>query len=181
MSKRFHFYCLFLIFTFVLFNCKVESSPIETKDSINLKEPTNAKAPIITSQPTDATVVLPGTGLLAVIAESSDGGQLSYQWYLFDDNSQQGVLIENAFYAVLKIEPTNVGRNGYYCVITNTISDNGDGGVKSSSINSEIAYIDAKYLKDIVPAPTFVKQPVSMNIAPHGGTVTLSCKVLMVL
>lgn len=152
-----------------------EKKIVSPRITVTVLECVSAQKPSIIKQPSDVTVVIPGTGVLAVIAGVSDEGELSYQWYLVNDNSQIGIKIENAVNAIYKIAPSTSGRNGYYCVITNTINDNGDGGIKTASITSEIAYIDAKYIKDIIPAPTFIKQPVSMNIAPHGGTVTLSC------
>ena len=67
------------------------------------------------------------------------------------------------------------GKTGYYCVITSTIEDNGDGGAKSASVTSGTAWLTTVYLKDVVPAPAFTEQPPQMSVAPCNQGVTLSC------
>lgn len=50
---------------------------------------------------------------LEIIAESPDGGELSYQWY------KNGEKIEGAIFNTYKPIITEIGKNTYYCEITN--------------------------------------------------------------
>ena len=95
----------------------------------------HAQSPTITTQPQDADV-LTGTALsINVAANVTDGGTLTYQWY---ENGDIITGATNANYTV----PTNVAKTFYYSVvIKNTISNNGDGGIKTISVTSNIAII----------------------------------------
>ncbi len=136
----------------------------------------HANAPTITAQPVNTEAIIPATRIFTVGAYAPDGGLLSYQWYSLTDGENEGKEIAGASEARYTVNVSEVGKIGYYCVITNTIFDNGDGGNKSASIQTETAWLEAVYLKDVVPAPYFTEEPASMNIAPYGQTVKLSCK-----
>ncbi|MBR1403956.1 MAG: CotH kinase family protein, partial [Treponema sp.] len=100
---------------------------------------------------------------------------LRYQWYSVQDGESEGSAIENETSTTLKIRTEHLGKTGYYCVVTNTIGDNGDGGKKVAEAKSATIWIDAVYLKDIVSAPEFTVQPQAMNIAPYNRSIELSC------
>ena len=156
----------FLSITTLLFGCKAET---DTPMSISVKDP------IIIIQPSDVTAVIPATRTLTVGAYTTDNGVLTYQWYKILENETQGVLLQNENKPELKITATQLGKTGYYCAITNTIPDNGDDGKKTITINSDIAWFDAIYLKDIISAPVFTKQPPTLNIAPYNQHLELEC------
>jgi hypothetical protein len=72
-----------------------------------------------------------------------EGGTLSYQWYsnTTTDNSG-GTAISDKTSATFADVPTSViGTFYYYVVVTNTIADNGDGGVKTASTSSAVTMI----------------------------------------
>jgi len=106
-----------------------------------LTETTNnivhAQAPAITTQPQDRTVSLGGSLTLDVVAVSNDGGTLSYQWY------RNGVAISGATGATYTPSTAEAGRYVYSVVVTNTISNNGDGGIKTQTVTSASAAVVA--------------------------------------
>ena len=135
----------------------------------------NANTPVITSQPADAEAIIPAIHVFSVGAYTADEGILTYQWYSVLEGESEGTAIEGAAESKLRLTESKVGKTGYYCVITSTIEDNGDGGAKSASVTSETAWLTTVYLKDVVPAPTFTKQPPQMSVAPYNQSITLSC------
>lgn len=136
----------------------------------------NASKPIITAQPQSDSAIIPAVHVFSLAAYVADDGMISYQWYAVADGESEGNALAGETKAVLRVSADRQGKTGYYCVATNTIPDNGDGGVKSASVTSETAWFDAVYLKDVVPAPTFTAQPSKMSVAPLGGSVMLSCE-----
>ncbi|MBR1402905.1 MAG: CotH kinase family protein, partial [Treponema sp.] len=96
-------------------------------------------------------------------------------WYSVQDGESEGSAIENETSTTLKIRTEHLGKTGYYCVVTNTIADNGDGGKKVAEAKSATIWIDAVYLKDIVSAPEFTVQPQAMSVAPYNRSIELSC------
>jgi hypothetical protein len=97
----------------------------------------NAQTPAITSQPTGATVVFNASHSLSVAANVSDGGSLSYRWYSNTSPSNSGgTAIPEAESATYNPSTVTIGTFYYFAEVTNTISDNGDGGVKTASVRS---------------------------------------------
>ena len=135
----------------------------------------NAAKPVIVQQPENVTSDFGKDFLLSVNAYSPDGGRISYQWY-FSPGEGDATAVEGANTSTYKgaVGADTIGS--YYCVVTNTIEDNGDGGKKSVGIQTETAWLSAVYLKDVVPAPVFTKQPPMMNVAAYNQGVTLSCE-----
>jgi hypothetical protein len=80
----------------------------------------NAEMPSITTQPSDATVIIDDTVELAIEANVSNG-TLSYQWY---ENTVQtnggGILIPGAVQSSYRPSTNAAGTRYYYCVVTNT-------------------------------------------------------------
>lgn len=67
---------------------------------------------------------------LTIVAESSDGGSLSYQWYQYGDVSS--VVIEDATSSSYTPPTDTAGEVIYYCEVKNTISS-GAAAVKNSN------------------------------------------------
>jgi uncharacterized protein YfaP (DUF2135 family) len=129
--------------------------------------PINAEAPSIGTQPQGAAVTVGTTHSLIVAATSLDGGELSYRWYrnISADNSG-GVLIPDATNATYSAPTGKEGTYYYYVVVTNTITDNGDGGVKTAATTSDIATLTVK------PLPINAEVP-NIGTQPQGATVTV--------
>jgi uncharacterized repeat protein (TIGR02543 family) len=113
----------------------------------------NAQAANITTHPVSAsyTINVSATAL-GVTAFSPDSGTLTYQWYSNTTNSNSGGnVINGATSASYTPSTSALGTRYYYVVITNTIADNGDGGVKSITTASNPAGITV-----IIPITTAV-------------------------
>ena len=87
--------------------------------------PTDAKAPSISEQPTSATYVQNETPInLLVLANNTDGGSLSYQWYCNTTNSTVGgTPVTSSSINGCTPSTAMVGTTYYYCVVTNTNSE----------------------------------------------------------
>lgn len=81
----------------------------------------DAAPPVIESFSLDQTVEQNAETTLSVVARSTDGGTLSYQWYRSEtEGSTGGEQIEGAT-APSYAPPTDIaGAYTYYCVVTNT-------------------------------------------------------------
>lgn len=132
----------------------------------------NAQTPVITSQPTGGTVTINTQHSLSVSANSPDSGTLSYQWYSNTSASNTGGIFTGVTTANYN-PPTNVtGTFFYYVQVTNTIPNNGDGGIKTVTISSNAVSL---IVNDKVNArnPEITGQPVSGSVI-FGGSYTLS-------
>ena len=108
----------------------------------------HAQPPVIEAQPQNESVYVDARDEINVNHEffveaySSDGGTLSYQWYSNTANSNtSGTLMPGATNATYTASANAAGTKYYYVEITNTISDNGDGGNKVSlpPVKSDVA------------------------------------------
>ncbi|WP_165452164.1 S-layer homology domain-containing protein [Paenibacillus thalictri] len=106
---------------------------------------TNAAEPVITTQPTGATVNVDGSAQLSVAATVNDGGVLSYQWYSNTANSNSGgSAVTGATYAAYN-PPTNAsGTVYYYAVVTNT--NNSVNGTKTATVTSNAVEVTVNAL-----------------------------------
>ena len=137
---------------------------------------TNAEVPVITTQPDDVSAVIPAIKVFQIGAYTEDGGVLTYQWYSVAEGETEGTPITDENKSKLIVNVKELGKTGYYCVVTNTIPDNGDGsGKKQASVKSETAWLDAIYLKEVISAPAFTDQPEKVNIVPYNQSIKLSC------
>lgn len=137
---------------------------------------TNANEPVITTQPEDVSAVIPAIKVFQVGAYTEDDGVLTYQWYSVAEDETEGTPITDENKSKLIVNVKELGKTGYYCVVTNTIPDNGDGsGKKQASVKSETAWLDAIYLKEVISAPVFIDQPAKLNIAPYNQNIKISC------
>jgi len=111
----------------------------------------NAQTPTITSQPTGALVTLNNSHSLSVAANIDDDGTLLYKWYSNTSVSNNGGTVITGATSVTYNPPTGTAGTFYYFVeVTNTISDNGDGGVKTTSIRSNAVVINVTSPSGIV-------------------------------
>jgi len=110
--------------------------------SLVLTEATNgivhAQAPTISTHPQSAELALNSSLILSVVAASNDGGVLSYQWY------KNGIAISGATDATYAPSTADAGRYDYSVIVTNSIPDNGDGGIKKQTATSTTATVVVK-------------------------------------
>ena len=95
-------------------------------------------APVITTQPTGAVYNVPGTTVsaLTVAASVSDGGTLSYQWFVNSaNNTSNATDIAGATNAAFTPPIHTTGTAYYFCRVTNTL-----GGAVSHTV-SDIAAV----------------------------------------
>ncbi|MBR5338343.1 MAG: Ig domain-containing protein [Lachnospiraceae bacterium] len=124
-----------------------------------------ASKPVIRSQPNQTGKIIygdPANRNLSVVANSPDGGTLSYQWYKNTTNSATGGLeitgATNPSFTIPGTEST--GTHYYYCVVTNTI------GISSALTVSDVVTVT------IDPADVNIDvKSVTLDVA----TVTLEC------
>src|SRR5574344_842858 len=119
--------------------------------------PLNAVSPVFSTQPaTESTVEVNSTLSLSVAANVSDDGTLSYQWYSSNSSSNEGgTAINDATSASYTVPTSTTGTYYFYCVIINTIADNGDGGTKTASSTSAVAKVTVKPVTVNAATPTF--------------------------
>ena len=120
------------------------ATTVSVTAKIEVNNKINAEVPIITEHPKGAiySTGQPLPDLTVTVSLPSDGGTLSYQWYKNTINSSEGgTPIPGE--TNIKYKPSNhtAGEMYYYAVVTNTISDNGDGGNKIAMMVSNIAEI----------------------------------------
>ncbi len=171
-AGTFHYYC-------VITNTLQESTNSATSPRITVivDSVINARKPVITAEPVNIKAIIPAEGTFTIGAASLDNGTLTYQWYKLSENTSEqseGTVITDAVQNTYKVTADATGKTGYYCVVTNTIKDNDDGGKKTATITSKVVYFEAVNLKDTLNSPVFTKQPVLMNIA--NPSTVLSCE-----
>lgn len=99
----------------------------------------NASSPKITKQPSDFHIRVNRSVTLAVNASGT--GTVSYQWYTCNVNGKNAVSISNANKNTYSFQTSEEGNKYFYCEITNTITDNGDGGIKSKSVKTNVVNV----------------------------------------
>ena len=154
VSSNFHFSFLIICILFVFSACKTE---IEEEITPII----NAEPPIITTHPISARAIVPATCTFTTGAYTKDNGTLTFQWYCIPDANDEASSekIEEATNSSLSTKMNTPSKIGYYCKITNTIEDNGDGGSKTASITTEIAWFETVNLSDVLECPVFTEQP----------------------
>ena len=98
----------------------------------------NAQAPNITTQPQSGSVVVGGTRTATIVANSPDGGTLSFQWYSNATASNAGgTAIGGETLPTFEIPTETAGVFHFYVVITNTnttVNGNQTASVTSNAI-----------------------------------------------
>ena len=85
--------------------------------------PAKCEVPTITTQPATKTDFGAGNMTATVVAEVSDGGTLTYQWYNAADDSE----VVGATAATL----STADEGTYYVIVTNTLAEHRDNSIKS--------------------------------------------------
>jgi len=138
-----------------------------------VKARVNAQAPNITGQPTGGTVIFGGTHNLTVTAVSPDSGTLTYQWYSNTSSSTTGGSIINNATSAAYNPPTNTAGTFYYFVqVTNTITNNGDGGTKTATARSNAVTLTVNSRVN-AQTPNITGQPTGGTVI-FGGTHNLT-------
>ena len=144
---------------------------------LTVNEQVNVQTPFIASQPTDATVTVNAPHSLSVEAIVTDGGSLSYQWYSNTSASNSGgTAITKATSDIYRIPTSTVGIFYYFVEVTNTISNNGNGGNKTASIRSNAVILTVN-TKVNAQTPTITSQPTNATVtlnASHSLSVAAS-------
>lgn len=129
----------------------------------------NANNPVISQQPVSKDYLLTDTiDELSVTATVADSGTITYQWYDAVDDSA----IDGETAATFDPGTLASGTYKYYVIVTNTIADNGDGGVKVRNVKSNTATIK---VMSIIP-PQINAQPALTNTYTLSTPITLSVK-----
>ena len=143
-----------------------------------------AQLPAISVSPKSASVIVDSSHTLSVTAASQDDGTLSYQWYRNTSETNTGGTPVGENQATFDVSTGTAGTFYYYVVVTNTIADNGDGGVKTATTTSPVATI---VISDKINAmqPTITTEPASASViaksahsievsatSPDGGTLS---------
>jgi formylglycine-generating enzyme required for sulfatase activity len=153
--------------------------PGEERKNPNLPLPEiiTAETPVITSQPAGATITVNAPHALSVSARVSDGGALSYQWYSNSSASLDGGMPISGATSTYYSPPTDkAGIFYYFAIITNTIPNNRDGGIKTASVYSDVATltVNSQVINQVnAQTPAITNQPASATITVN-GTHTLS-------
>ena len=127
--------------TFTSYEYLLQQGGVPTgEDTLNAPTfslPVNAQAAAINTQPVGGAVIVGASFNLTVEANSLDGGALSYQWYSnSSETNSGGTAIPGAANATYTAPTGASGVYHYYVVVTNTLTDNGDGGLKTAAIAS---------------------------------------------
>ena len=130
---------------------------------VTVQEVVNAAQPTITTQPIPSTVkVGDANPVLSVVANSTDDGQLSYQWYRNDTASTSGAFtIEDATGSSYTISTEQESDRYYYVVIKNT--KNAANGNTTAEITSAFVRVTVTGLVH-AEEPWISSQPVSVTV-----------------
>jgi hypothetical protein len=101
--------------------------------------PQDAEAPVITRQPERALYRVGDEAVLSVEAGVADGGELSYQWYVYAGDDGESSAVANAAGSTYSPPTAETGTTLYGVKVTNT--NNGVSGVKTAGTFSDTAEI----------------------------------------
>ncbi|MEK0314971.1 S-layer homology domain-containing protein [Cohnella sp. 56] len=134
-----------------------------------------AATPGIDSQPAADTVADEGDSVVLHVAaslQSGDSGELSYQWYRSDSNSNSGgVQLGSATGSSFTVPTAGAGVNYYYVVVTNT--DTTLPGNPTASVTSSVAKVTVNALTGAA-APIIDTQMSATQTVNEGDLLTLS-------
>jgi hypothetical protein len=116
---------------------------------------------------------------LTVHAEVDDGGTLSYRWYRSEtDSNEDGTAIPDETEASYTPPTDTVSIVYYYVEVTNTITDNGDGGNKTATAHSHTARIEVnEKVNAAVPHIATHPQGVEYTYGDTAEALTVSVEV----
>ena len=136
-----------------------ENTAIPEKQPETTVQPVNAQEPIILTNPVSARAVVPAKCTFIVGAYTKDTGSLTYQWYSITEEKTTGEVISGANSNTYEASSNTTGKIGFYCIITNTIEDNGDKGRKTASVTTQTAWLETITLSEVIDTPVFIHQP----------------------
>ena len=125
-------------------NGEKTASVTSDKATVTIIQTVNAATPVISNQPQNTSIDDGDSFVLSVVASVTDGGSLSYQWYIAEDASSEGKAISGEIKATLSTS-YNLKNNSvsedvyYYVVVTNT--NNSVNGNTSTSVTSSRAKV----------------------------------------
>ena len=124
------------------------SSPVQ----VTVNAQVNAASPNITTHPASNTYTVGTPVTLNVAASSTDGGDITFQWY---ENTTAmnsgGSPISGETTSSYSPSTATQGTKYYYVAVTNTINNNFDGGTKTNTLNSQVATITVNALVNAQP------------------------------
>lgn len=109
----------------------------------------NAAVPYITLQPENYKKKQNTKCVLEINASTSDYGKITYQWYKAESENSEGSKIQNEENKELEVSTITEGISYFYCIVTNTIEDNGDDGVKFQRVKSDVVKVEV-YIANLV-------------------------------
>ena len=137
-----------------------KTATIQTNTASLSNDKVEANEPVILTQPESASLHMPEKATLSVSAYSADKGTLSYQWH--KKTGSTDTAIDGATEVSYVVSAESVGETRYYCVVTNTIDDNKDGGTKSATAKSETATVTVTQVA--AATPLIFTQPESASL-----------------
>ena len=164
--KKQHFlaglFCVILFYSFVFISCDMAGS---TPDIVDAAEP------VFDTDPPGGKVALNQQTDIIVEVDSTDGGTLSYQWYILDAeyDSPDGILINGEVGSTLIVNGDEVGIYNYYVEVTNT--NTRVNGKRTATVRSGIKTIFVYDPAIPVFIPIIREQPSDARSMP--GEVTL--------
>jgi len=128
---------------------------------------TDAQQPTITTQPGNANVDINESVTLSVAAAVTDGGTLTYQWYINTaDSNTDGSPLNGATMSTFAPATGLEGTLYYYVVVTNTYKDST--GATTASVASNAARVTVR-----APALTNAQTP-AITTQPRDASVLLN-------
>jgi len=127
----------------------------------------NAAEPVIQTQPQSRNVDVGDEVLLSVVAESPDGGGLTYQWYVNTENSTtDGTPVGGGPNASYYAPTDEVGTKYYYVIVTNT--NNTVNGSTTAQKVSSVAQVTVNPIIDALQ-PAIITQPTGTTVVQSGN------------
>ncbi|MCL1984275.1 MAG: hypothetical protein FWG58_02600, partial [Methanomassiliicoccaceae archaeon] len=124
----------------------------------------NAQMPVITDQYVSGWVLKNSSAELYVTAAVTDGGMLTYQWYGSGDGTDFGP-ISGAVSETYDAPTGTIGWRYYYVIVTNTIDDNYDGGIKTKEVKSDVIALKVNDAAAVdADVPDITSQPVGGSV-----------------
>jgi len=132
----------------------------------------DAQTPSITTQPGNVNANVNDNITLSVTANATDGGTLTFQWFMNTvESTTGGALINGATSASFSPSTGFEGTLFYYVIVTNTITD--ENGVTASDITSTIARVT------VSTAPQTNAQTPSITTNPRDNIILINDRVTL--
>jgi|GEM_PF-4173139 len=126
-------------------------------DNESRLQTTNARRPQIITQPESGITYTNESIIIFVVAESHDGGIISYQWYSNTINSNNGAIrIAGATNAYFEPPTNEVGTTYYFVVATNT----------NENVNGRQTATERSIVVSVTVSDYMVAESIELNEAP---------------